>query len=246
LADEKIREIEKFLAETNAKAAVFKDSEKNYEIAKRMLNEITEEEKTIAINLARTEKQAENITLLSESLKKDIDEKEKIREKISYFKKLKDWLSENFIPIVSEIEKNVMAKIHYEFSQLFGKWFSILAEGLNARINEEFSPVIEQNGYEIEYDYLSGGERTAAALAYRLALNHTINSLMSNIKTRDLLILDEPTDGFSSEQLNKMRDVLDELKTEQMIIVSHEQKIESFVNSIIRLEKNAGITGIKN
>jgi exonuclease SbcC len=60
---------------------------------------------------------------------------------------------------------------------------------------------------------------------------------MSEIKTRDLLILDEPTDGFSSEQLNKMRDVLKELKVAQLILVSHEEKIESFVDSVIRFEK---------
>jgi len=47
-----------------------------------------------------------------------------------------------------------------------------------------------------------------AALAYRLSLNQVINNLMSTIKTRDLLILDEPTDGFSGEQLDRMRDIL--------------------------------------
>jgi exonuclease SbcC len=242
--EEKIKEIERNIIEINEKLNILKNSEKNYELAKNMLNEITEEERNLAVSKARAEKQIENIDYIIEDLNKEISEKEKIREKIAYFKKLRDWLSENFIPVIIEIEKNVMVKVHYEFSQLFGKWFSILAEGLSARINEEFTPVIEQNGYEINYEYLSGGERTAAALAYRLALNHTINSLMSNIKTRDLLILDEPTDGFSDEQLNKMRDVLQELKAEQLIIVSHEPKIEGFVNKIIRLEKNSGITRV--
>jgi exonuclease SbcC len=49
---------------------------------------------------------------------------------------------------------------------------------------------------------------------------------MSKIKTKDLVILDEPTDGFSEQQLDKMRGVLEELNAEQLIIVSHEQKIE--------------------
>ncbi len=62
-----------------------------------------------------------------------------------------------------------------------------------------------QQDYEIDYAYLSGGERTAVALAYRLALNQVINKLMSKIKTRDLVILDEPTDGFSTNQLDKIR-----------------------------------------
>ena len=93
---------------------------------------------------------------------------------------------------------------------------------------------------------MSGGERTAIALAYRLSLNQVINSLLSNIKTRNLVILDEPTDGFSAQQLDKMRDVLSQLKTDQLILVSHEQKIEGFVDNIIRLRKHSGITRIED
>jgi exonuclease SbcC len=84
---------------------------------------------------------------------------------------------------------------------------------------------------------LSGGEKTSVALAYRLALNKVINDLINNIKTKDIIILDEPTDGFSSEQLDKMRDVLQELDMKQLIMVSHETKMESFVQNIIRINK---------
>ena len=89
----------------------------------------------------------------------------------------------------------------------------------------------------MDYSFLSGGERTAIALSYRLALNQTINSLLSKIKTSDIVILDEPTDGFSDHQLDKMRDVLDDLSVKQLIIVSHEQKIEGFVDKILRIKK---------
>ena len=93
---------------------------------------------------------------------------------------------------------------------------------------------------------MSGGERTAIALSYRLALNQTLNSLLSKIKTHDLVILDEPTDGFSEQQLDKMRDVLDELKVRQIIIVSHEAKIESFVENVIKLKKDKGFSIVES
>jgi exonuclease SbcC len=67
---------------------------------------------------------------------------------------------------------------------------------------------------------------------------------MSGIKTKDLLILDEPTDGFSSEQLDKVRNVLDELNMKQTIIVSHEAKIESFVDHVIRIHKNEHVSRV--
>jgi exonuclease SbcC len=96
----------------------------------------------------------------------------------------------------------------------------------------------------MDYSYLSGGERTAVALAYRLALNQTINSVLSQIKTGDIVILDEPTEGFSEAQIDKMRDVFSELKVSQLIIVSHEPKIESYVNHIIRIKKEHGASKV--
>lgn len=63
-----------------------------------------------------------------------------------------------------------------------------------------------RNTYTQEYGQLSGGERTSIALAYRLAFN-TIVREVSFEKPIDLLILDEPTEGFSKEQLFKLRGV---------------------------------------
>ena len=57
-----------------------------------------------------------------------------------------------------------------------------------------------------------------------------------------MVILDEPTDGFSEQQLDKMRDVLQQLNVKQLIIVSHEQKIEGFVENVIRFKKEKGVS----
>jgi exonuclease SbcC len=111
-------------------------------------------------------------------------------------------------------------------------------ENIEVRIDEEFTPIIMQNNYENDVNNLSGGEKTSVALAYRLALNKVINDLINNIKTKDIIILDEPTDGFSSEQLDRMREVLYELNIKQLIMVSHEPKMESYVENVIRINKH--------
>ena len=121
----------------------------------------------------------------------------------------------------------------------------LVSDTFHVRLNDDFTPIIEQQDYEIDYAYLSGGERTAIALAYRLSLNQVINSFLSRIKTRDLVILDEPTDGFSDAQLDKMRGVLEQLNVKQLIVVSHEQKIEGFVDNIIKLKKEQGISKLE-
>ena len=135
-------------------------------------------------------------------------------------------------------EKSVMQQIKNEFSDVFSSWFSsLVSDSLTVRLDEEFTPIIRNQDYEIDYEFLSGGERTAIALAYRLSLNQVLNS-RSNIKTKGIVILDEPTDGFSSEQTDKMRDIFEQLKAEQMILVSHEEKIEGFVDHVIRVKKD--------
>ncbi|MDW0185841.1 MAG: hypothetical protein QOA08_00105, partial [Nitrososphaeraceae archaeon] len=52
-------------------------------------------------------------------------------------------------------------------------------------------------------------------------------------------ILDEPTDGFSKEQLVQIKNVLEELTAAQVIIVSHEKELEGFVETIFRVAKES-------
>ena len=132
-----------------------------------------------------------------------------------------------------------MVNIHRHFNLSFQEWFSVLIddEHISSRLDDSFAPTIIQNGYEIPFSDLSGGEKTSAALAYRLALNKVINDIIHTINTKDLLILDEPTDGFSNEQLDKVREVLEKLQLQQILIVSHESKIESFVENVIKIQK---------
>jgi exonuclease SbcC len=117
-------------------------------------------------------------------------------------------------------------------------------EAVNARLDDSFTPVVQQNGYETSLGFLSGGEKTSCALAYRLSLNKVINDMITSIKTKDLIILDEPTDGFSTEQLDRVREVIEQLNMRQVIIVSHEQKVEGFVDNVIRIQKNEHVSSV--
>jgi exonuclease SbcC len=170
----------------------------------------------------------------------EISKKIKTSEYIKKLAEKQNWLKEKFSSFVNLIESHIMQKVHEEFEAYFQKWVSVLLEdeSINAKLDEDFTPNVEQNGFLMNIGDLSGGEKTSFALAYRLALNKVINDVLSVIKTKDLLILDEPTDGFSSEQLDKVRDVLEQLDIAQIIIVSHEPKLESFVQNIIRIDKN--------
>ncbi len=195
---------------------------------------------------SRLEQQIKDLKSSITYLESEIDKKKAAKAKIQHIDELTHWLENQFIVLMDAMEKSVMVRINTEFVLLFQQWFDILMQDdvLSVRLDEDFTPIIQQNGYETDYQNLSGGEKTSVALAYRLALNRVINELVENIKTKDMLILDEPTDGFSSEQLDRIRDVISELRLKQVIIVSHETKIDTFVDNVIRVYKEGHVSRV--
>ncbi|MAG78817.1 hypothetical protein CMI40_00375 [Candidatus Pacearchaeota archaeon] len=217
-----------------------------YDIKQKELEEALKQERLSEIKVAELRREIDVFSKQVEELKERIKRTEEVKERLNYLIELENWLTTKFIPLISFIEKNVMIKLKVEFSKLFEEWFCMLvSDSFNIRLSDDFTPIIELQDYELDYSYLSGGERTAIALAYRFSLNKVINSLLSKIKTKDVVILDEPTDGFSDQQLDKMRDVLQQLDVKQLIIVSHEQKMEGFVENVIKCRKENGISFIE-
>lgn len=219
----------------------FECIEEKYRESKAEVEQLMQKYHLIDIEKAGVEQESKNIERMIAVISAELKKKEELKQKLTNLKSLEDWFNDYLVSLVGVIEKAVMSRLYREFNELFQNWFNILVEdeSLNARLDGEFTPVIEQAGYETYVDNLSGGEKTSLALAYRLSLNKVINDLVPDIKTKDIIILDEPTDGFSAEQLDKIRDVLDELKMKQVIIVSHEQKIESYVDRVIKVSKDA-------
>ena len=222
------------------------DVQEMYGLAKEKVDELLREERKLVAEKAGASNEFNIFAEIISKLNKEILDGEKIKEEVFKQSKLISWFELDFVNLVQRVEKQIMMKVHSDFDSLFKEWFSILIgeSDLKVKLDYEFTPLIEQNGYDNDYLHLSGGEKTAMALAYRLALNQVINTVMSEINTKDLLILDEPTDGFSSEQVDKIRLILEELGVRQTIIVSHDPKIESFVDSVIRFEKNDGVSGV--
>ena len=231
-------------SELNLKINKYSETEEKYKLARKELDELLPQERFLELEKKKYEVQKDSFERFITSLEKEISEKQKAKEKLAYISQLSIWIDEFFVSLMSTLEKHVMVNIHSQFNELFKNWFDILLEdeAINIRVDEEFTPIIEQDGYETYIENLSGGEKTSVALSYRLALNKVINDVVAGIKTKDIIMLDEPTDGFSSEQLDKVRDVLDQLNMKQVIIVSHEGKIESFVDNVIRVQKQEHIS----
>jgi exonuclease SbcC len=150
-----------------------------------------------------------------------------------------EYLLTNFVPLTHAAEQHSFEAIHAQFSLLVQKWFDTVVEEkhMSVRLLEDFSPIVLQNGYELGMEHLSGGERQALSLAYRLSLHQVLHVYLPHIPTKDILILDEPTDGFSSLQLEKLTMILPMLSLEQLLLVSHDPKLEAIASNILHIEK---------
>ncbi len=241
-----IAELSKRIASARVQLHGYASVDSDYALVKSRLERLQQQEKDVLVKKASLDRDIENANSGISELSSEIALKEEGLKALSRLLQLRNWMDELFISLMEVIEKNVMLKVYSEFNSLFQNWFSILMEEetISARLDDTFTPVVEVNGYDMPLESLSGGEKTSCALAYRLALNKVINDVITSIKTSDLLILDEPTDGFSSQQLEKVRDVLEQLQLPQIIIVSHESKIESFVQNVIRIVKEQHVSRI--
>lgn len=246
--------IEKIEMEINNIEEEIKEKRKKYEENRHISEEfekIKERKRELENYVARVnyrisslEGELKTLLEVKEKIEKEIEEKMKKKMLKENLEEKMLFIRDYFIPSLDDIEIIVMKEIKKEFNDTFRKYFYMLVEDdLVAKIDENFSPIVEQDGYEIDIDSLSGGEKTSVALAYRVALNLMVKKVSTSMK-ENLLILDEPTDGFSKEQIFKLRDVFNELKCDQIIIVSHEKELESFVDTIFYVEKSAGVSKI--
>lgn len=196
-------------------------------------------------NLAAVKERKRNEEEKIQTNEKRIAESKRWQDRFKVISEYKEWFEGFFIPTISQIEKQVLLSILQNFNETYTRWYSILVEDptKESRIDENFTPIVNQDGYEQEIGFLSGGEKTSVALAYRLTLNSLMRRETESMRA-NLLILDEPTDGFSKNQLGKIRELLDELKSEQIILVSHEKELETYVDNIFQISKENGISKI--
>ncbi len=156
------------------------------------------------------------------------------------------WLVTRFHDAVLDMEKRVLEKAQAEFAETFRTYFAALMDDpdLVAVTDPAFTPAAEIRGVETPAEALSGGERTSLALAYRLALSRVVRSLgQLRLET---LMLDEPTDGFSPEQVQSMGELLDRLALPQVILVSHERELEAIADRVVVVEKQNGASGLRD
>ncbi|MDY6984990.1 MAG: AAA family ATPase [Candidatus Thermoplasmatota archaeon] len=255
---ERDKELKEEQDSKRGKVIVLADEEKALEEKAGVLEPVSEELRTMRSEreavVRELSSQGERLKNVRELVKRQEEEIKRLGEEIRKLeakeerrKRLDDaarWLTD-FAEKVEMIEKNVVNFLNQEFQTKFQELFSLLIDGgeISVEVDEGFTPVIRENGMDINLSSLSGGERTSVAMAYRLALNRTVQRESSGME-ESTIILDEPTDGFSAEQIEQFGELLRVIGCRQVILVSHEQELEGCADHVVRIVKENGISRI--
>lgn len=193
-----------------------------------------------AASVARLESERRSTALRLAEAEAGERERLGLQAEAARFERLQRWLAGPFETTVLDVERRLLQQARQEFDRAFSRYFATLIEdpSLVARSDPQFSPMVEAEGEWTPAEALSGGERTALALAFRLALGHVVRGL-GRLKL-ETMILDEPTDGFSPEQVVRMGELLGELALPQVILVSHEAQLAGIADRVVRVTKVDG------
>ncbi len=226
---DELENIKEQLKENNLKKKSYQDK---LDEVRDKYNRIIEKKSNINTNI-------ENLNTWIKENENDLENIKLFEEKLSKLLSDENFLTKKLTAIAQLLEKAMLTKYYIEFNEIFEKLFRELIEDndIEVRLSELFSPIVEQNGYDTEIKNLSGGEKSSLAIAYRMGLKHIIEQNLEKTQKLDFVILDEPTDGFSDQQIDRLGNILKESQLKQIILVSHDEKIESISDSIIKIEK---------
>ena len=210
------------------------------EAARRRLSDARES----TLQTARARERAEALVESSRARIAEVDrlliERQERLDAARRHRELASWFGGAFREAVLTLEQRLLARARSEFEHDFSRFFTLLVEdpALIARCDAAFSPSVEIEGEWTPAEALSGGERTALALAFRLALGQVVRA--AGRLQLETLILDEPTDGFSPEQVVRMGELLEGLGIPQVILVSHESQLTSIADRVVLVRKDGG------
>ncbi|MCL4399220.1 hypothetical protein M1293_01770 [Candidatus Parvarchaeota archaeon] len=217
----------------------FVEAKKNLERMRLSINSLEIEksklEKEIELVKARREENVLHLDALKAEAKKLASINKEV-EKEERTLKLINSLRQD----LKYIREYVRNKFIGQFKEVFRERFTDLRsdQDYSVDIDNEYNVTVNMNGETADARILSGGEKTAVALAYRLALS-SVSATMGGEMRIETLVMDEPTSGFDREDINSFTDAIMRIKdVSQIIIVTHEENMKKIADNLIEINKN--------
>ncbi len=129
-----------------------------------------------------------------------------------------------------EVTKRLVKAISLKADEFFADIMNDHQQELNW--DETYSITIRRDGFERDFQQLSGGEAMASALAVRLTLLQSMSAV-------DVAFFDEPTTNLDPERRASLAEQIARIKGfSQLVVISHDDTFEQDIGHVIHIAKN--------
>ena len=158
-----------------------------------------------------------------ESLKQEGERLEELQEVVEFIRRtIRD--------AGPEVTKRLVKAISLKADEIFADIMNDHQQELNW--DETYAITVRRDGYERDFQQLSGGETMAAALAVRLALLQSMSAV-------DVAFFDEPTANLDPERRANLAEQIARVKGfSQLVVISHDDTFEQDIGHVIHIAKN--------
>lgn len=183
---------------------------------KATLEAARKREAQLAADLAR-------FTELRKSLAGEFREKERLEKVAETTAFIRDTLKE----AAPRVARNYVHHVSLEANQMFRE---ITGNGERTlKWADDYSIVLEEDGYERPFVSLSGGEQMSAALSVRLALLKQLSDIR-------IAFFDEPTTNMDTERRENFAQSISRITNfDQLFVISHDDTFDSYVDNVLVL-----------
>jgi exonuclease SbcC len=216
-----------------------REAESNYDPAvhkceREMFREIERQNVRLRSELTSAAKRADELaaelarfTEVRRSMRDELREKEHLEGIAETTTFIRDTLKE----AAPRVARNYVYHVSIEAAQMFREITGNAEYTL--KWAEDYSIVMEENGYERPFASLSGGEQMAAALSVRLALLKQLTDIR-------VAFFDEPTANMDAERRENLAVQISRITHfDQLFVISHDETFDNFVDNVISIERAA-------
>ncbi len=233
--DGEVSTLEKELENIGYSEEDYKTKSYEFTVAQKKYQEIRKnlaKKKTLQREIKRSIKELEKD--IRELEKKDMESK-RLEKYIQFLKKIrkvfhKDGIQEN-------IRQEIKPIIKYHTQDLFHQ-FNLPFTGLE--LTDDYNIQLQKNDADYYVSEISGGEKTASALALRLGIAKALAG-----KELQLIMLDEPTIHLDSQRRTELVNIILQLRSiPQIIVVSHDDELKKAADTTLEVEMKNGISEV--
>lgn len=242
LKSEEISLKEKEIKEINKSIESSEYNEENYRnmiiLIDRLNDKFNGYSKEIAVNDNKLEIYETTVETIEKTIEANRQNKEEyiaVKEYYDLLEYLRDLYGKDGIqkdlrsqsrPLIQKYTREFFEKFNFNYSDLI--------------LDDEYNISIYGPEGEANIEMVSGGEKIAIALALRLGITQAMSK--GNIET---ILLDEPTIHLDSFRKQHLISVLRSMSViPQMLIVTHDDELETAADTLIRVVKEDGISKV--